>query len=100
MEPEILQDFFAEITSKEIIITDFFFVEISCFKLVIFVPKQKLKTFFGDQFFESDFEIMYNTPSPTPGLAKLFDPRADFATAWTLEDREQCDLRNICKNGS
>ena len=28
----------------------------------------------------------------TAGVAKLFDPRAELATAWTLEDRIQCYL--------
>ena len=31
-------------------------------------------------------------------MAKLFDPRAEFATAWILEGRIQCGLRNLCKN--
>jgi len=32
------------------------------------------------------------------GVAKLFDPRAELATAWPLECRIQCDLRHLCKN--
>jgi len=32
------------------------------------------------------------------GVAKLFDPGADFTTAWLLEGRIQCDLRNLCTN--
>jgi len=32
------------------------------------------------------------------GVAKLFDPRAEFATAWPVEGRILCDLRNLCKN--
>jgi len=31
------------------------------------------------------------------GVPKRFDPRAKFATAWSLEGRMLCDLRNICK---
>jgi len=29
-----------------------------------------------------------------PGVAKRFDPRAEFGTAWPLEGRIQCDLRD------
>jgi len=31
-------------------------------------------------------------------VAKLFDPRDEFAIAKQLEGRKQCDLRNLCKN--
>jgi len=30
------------------------------------------------------------------GVAKVFDPRAEFATAWPLERRMQDNLRNLC----
>ena len=30
-----------------------------------------------------------------PVVAKLFDPRAKLATAWPLEGRIQCDLRDL-----
>jgi len=32
-------------------------------------------------------------------VAKLFDPRAEFATASPLEGRKQCDLRDTVANG-
>jgi len=34
----------------------------------------------------------------TAEVAKLFDTRAEFATAWPLEGWIQCDLRNLCEN--
>ena len=34
----------------------------------------------------------------TTGMAQIFDPRTKFATAWPLEARVQCDLRNLRKN--
>jgi len=41
----------------------------------------------------------YTALSFKPGVAKLFDPRAEFAAAWPMEGRIQCDLRNLGKNG-
>ena len=32
------------------------------------------------------------------GVAKLFEPRAEFATAWLVKGRIQCDLCKLCKN--
>jgi len=32
--------------------------------------------------------------SSRPVVAELFDPRAEFAIAWPLEGRIQCDLRD------
>jgi len=29
-------------------------------------------------------------------VAKRVDPRAEFVTAWLLEGRIQCNLRNLC----
>ena len=34
---------------------------------------------------------------PKAGVVKLFNPRAEFATAWPLDCTIQCDLRNLCK---
>jgi len=33
----------------------------------------------------------------SPRVTRLFDPRAEFATACPLEGRIQCGLRNLCK---
>jgi len=32
-------------------------------------------------------------------VVKRFDRKAEFVTAWPLEDRIQCDLRNLRKKG-
>jgi len=40
----------------------------------------------------------FDFASVTPGVAKHFDTRTEFATAWPLEGRTQCDLRNLCEN--
>jgi len=49
----------------------------------------------------SDLKEKYTTDvftaaSFNPVVAKLFDPRAEFATAWPLKGRIPCDLRNLC----
>jgi len=50
---------------------------------------------FKDMFVISDdVRLCHGEKQPKTGVAKYFDPRAKFATAWPLEGQIQCDSRD------